>query len=63
MKIRNPSPFRNCGALPLFAWADTHEFRPSTSYPARRLRRRFPDLSQEQANVNAELAGLGVRYD
>ncbi len=63
MKIRNRCPRHNSAALPLFAWADAREFRPFLTYPARRLRQRFPHLSPSQANLYADLAGFGICRD
>ena len=49
----------NPAALPLFAWAEVRERRPSVPFAAAWLQRRHP-LSPRRALVLAELAGLNV---
>ena len=48
-------------SLPLFDWADQRDRRARVSYPARWLRRRFPELDPCIAQLIALHAGLGAR--
>ncbi len=47
--------------LPLFDWTDQRDRRARVSYPARWLRRRFPELDPCVAQLIACHAGLGAR--